>query len=511
MKRTLSLLVALLMALAMLPAALAETAQEPVTITMFYQSTRPMNEYTEMTRQYVRDTIGVDMELIQGGENWKQQLALYITGGDIPDLMAFMDAATFQGYAAEGAFYDISDIVYDYENIVEYLNSVVGYTAEDMLARTTVDGAIYGIPSVTPARSYYSLNIRTDWLDNVGMEIPTTLDEFTEVMRAFTFNDPDGDGQDDTYGFSGAQTYYSLTPFFGAFGARPDQCYFLNDEGKVVTNVLSDDYKAALAYIRDIYAEGLIDPEMFTATYEQTQEKVVRGEFGLWTGWWSGAGNVVARFGYEETNPTDSLAVIDPPVGADGQTGVIAQDPCESYMAIGYDSENVEAVMRLIDFAASTEGHLILMYGVEGQFWTQDEEGNIDWYFGIDGVDALGNEVSDMQAYRFFYNIPVENLVRPLSDTFSSRLYQQSIDIYTDIAVYPDLFLGLTSNDYVTYTSDLETYLKESGIKFITGEWDLEADWDNYVSTYLSMGGEAVRTSLLEAYNAANGTALEFA
>ena len=64
MKRTLSLLVALLMALAMLPAALAETAQEPVTITMFYQSTRPMNEYTEMTRQYVRDTIGVDMELI---------------------------------------------------------------------------------------------------------------------------------------------------------------------------------------------------------------------------------------------------------------------------------------------------------------------------------------------------------------------------------------------------------------------------------------------------------------
>ena len=76
---------------------------------------------------------------------------------------------------------------------------------------------------------------------------------------------------------------------------------------------------------------------------------------------------------------------------------------------------------------------------------------------------------------------------------------------------YPDLFLGLTSNDYVTYTSALETYLKESGIKLITGDWALEAAWANYVSTYLSMGGEAVRTSLLEAYNAANGTALEFA
>ena len=508
MKKYLALFIALMLAMALVPAAIAE--EEPVTVDMFYVSSRPMNEYTDLTREYVRNTIGVDMNLIQGGDNWKQQLSLYITGGDIPDLIAFMDASTFQGYAAEGAFYDITDLVGNYPNIMEYMNSVQGYTAEDMLARTTVDGKIYGIPSVTTARSYYSLNIRTDWLENVGLGIPTTLDEFTEVMRAFTRNDPDQDGKDDTYGFSGAQTYYSLTPFFGAFGARPDQCYFLNDEGNVVTNVLSDDYKTALEYIRDIYAEGLIDPEMFTATYQQTQEKVVRGEFGLWTGWWSAAGNVVARFGYTDTNPEDSLTVIDPPVGADGKTGVIAQDPCENYMAISYNCEHVDAVMKLIDFACSTEGHLTLMYGVEGQFWTRDEDGNINWYFGIDGKDSLGNEVSDMQAYRFFYNIPVENMVRPLSDTFSSRLYQKSIEIYTDVAVYPDLFLGLTSDEYVAYYSDLDTFVKESGIKFITGEASLDTDWDSYVETYLSMGGEAVRTSLLEAYNNANGTSLVF-
>ncbi|MGN0801494.1 MAG: extracellular solute-binding protein [Candidatus Faecivicinus sp.] len=509
MKKYLSLFVALLMVLTIAPAAVAE--EEPVTLTMFYPSTRPMNEFTDLTREYVKEAIGIDMNVIQGGDNWKQQLALFITGGDIPDLMAFMDAATFQGYAADGAFYDISDLVRDYPNIMAYLDSVVGYSAEDMLARTTVDGAIYGIPSVTTARSYYSLNIRTDWLENVGLEIPTTLDEFTEVMRAFTNDDPDGDGQNDTYGFSGNQTYNSLTPFFGAFGARPDQCYFLNDEGKVVTNVISEDYKAALEYIKSIYDEGLIDPEMFTATYEQSQEKVVRGEFGLWTGWWSVAGNVVSRFGYTDTNPEDSLTVIDPPVGADGKSGIIAQDPCESYMAIAYNTENVDAVLRLIDYACSTDGHRTLMWGVEGQFWTQDENGDVDWYFGIDGVDKEGNEVSDMQVYRFFYNIPIENSVRTLSDTFSSRLYQKSIEIYTDVEVYPNLFLGLTSNDFVTYNSDLETYVKEAGIKFITGESSLETDWDSYVETYLSMGGEAVRTSLLEAYNALNGTSLEFA
>ena len=180
-------------------------------------------------------------------------------------------------------------------------------------------------------------------------------------------------------------------------------------------------------------------------------------------------------------------------------------------MAISYNCKNVEKVLELIDYACSTDGHRTLMWGVEGQFWTQDENGTVDWFFGIDGKDKLGNEVSDMQCYRFFYNIPIENSVRVLSDGMDSRLYRKSIEVYTDVEVYPDLFMGLTSNDYVTYFSDLETYVKEAGIKFITGEYSLDTDWDNYVKTYLSMGGEKVRQSLLTAYNDVNGTSLVFA
>lgn len=509
MKKFLSFLLVAAMALSMV--SVSALADEPVKIDMFYQSSRPMNEFTEMTRQKVIEDIGVDMNLIQGGDNWKQQLALYITGGNVPDLVAFMDANTFQGYAAEGAFYDLTDLIGNYPHIMEYLSTVNGYTAEDMLKRTSIDGRIYGIPSVTIARSYFTENIRTDWLEKLGLEMPVTLDDWTNVMRAFTNDDPDGDQQKNTYGFSGSRTYNSLTPFFGAFGARPDQCYFLGEDGKVITNVLSDDYKAALTYLRDIYAEGLIDPEMFTANDQQTYEKWVRGEFGVWNSWWSGAGNSVARYAYTETNPEDSIAIMNPPVGPDGKSGVIGQDPCENYFAIGYNTKNVEAVLSLIDYACSIEGQRTLMWGVEGQFWTQDANGDIDWYFGIDGKDKLGNEVSDMQCYRFFYYIPVENSVRSLSDTMASRLYQASIATYTNVPVYTDLFMGLTSDDFVSYNSDLESYVKEAGIKFITGESDLDKDWDTYVSTYLTMGGEQVRTSLLAAYNELNGTSYTFA
>lgn len=510
MKRLLGVILALTMLLGIVPTfALAE--EEPVTVTMFYPSSRPMNEFTELTRQYVIDAIGVDMQLIQGGDNWQQQLALFITGGDIPDLIAFMDQNTFMNYAQEGVFYDITDIVGNYENIMSYLNYVEGYTAEEALARTTVDGAIYGIPSLTIARSYYSTNIRTDWLEKLGLEIPVTLDEFRNVMEQFTYGDPDGDGKDNTYGFNFRLGYDYLTPFFGAFGARSDESYQLDEDGNVVTNVLSQSYYDALNWLNQCYADGLIDPESFTQSDSEFNEKWVRGEFGLCCGWWSAAGNVVSRYGFKESNPDGTLEVIDPPVGPDGKSGVIAQDPCENYMAIAYNTENIDAVMKLIDFAMSDYGHRVLLWGIEGQFWTNDENGNLAWNFSSDGKDSLGNEVTDMQVYRFFYNIAIENEAKTLSDSYQNQKWLNSIEIYTDIATIENLFVGLSTDDYVTYGSDLATYVKEMGTKFITGEADLEKDWANYVSTYLSMGGDAVRNSLLAAYNERNDTNLTFA
>lgn len=509
MKKLLGILLVLAMLLTCAPMALAEEA--PVEVTMFYPSSRPMNELTDLTRQYVIENVGVDMNLIQGGDNWQQQLALFVSGGDIPDLMAFMDQNTFLNYAQEGVFYDISGIVRDYENIMAYLNYVNGYTAEEALARVSIDGAIYGIPSLTIARSYYSTNIRTDWLEKLGLAIPTTLDEFRNVMYQFTFGDPDGDGQDNTYGFNGRLGYDYLTPFFGAFGARPNESYQLDENGAVVTNVLSKSYYDALVWLADCYKEGLIDPETFTQSDSEFMEKWVRGEFGLCCGWWSASGNVVARYGFKDANPDATLEVIDPPVGADGKTGVIAQDPCENYMGIAYNTENIDAVMKLIDFAMSDYGHRVLMWGLEDQFWTRDENGKLDWVYSSEGKDKLGNETTDMQVYRFFYNIAIENESKALGKSYADSKWLNSIDIYTDIATIPDLFVGLTSADYVTYGSDLATYVKEMGVKFITGEASLETDWAGYVNTYLSMGGDMVRESLLEAYNAKNGTALTFA
>ena len=76
--------------------------------------------------------------------------------------------------------------------------------------------------------------------------------------------------------------------------------------------------------------------------------------------------------------------------------------------------------------------------------------------------------------------------------------------------VYQDLFTGIITDEYTKLNSELESYMDNNITKFIMGELDLDKDWDNFVSTYLNMGGEQVRTSLLNAYNEANGTSYTF-
>ncbi|MEG2252289.1 MAG: hypothetical protein RSC98_04540, partial [Clostridia bacterium] len=76
---------------------------------------------------------------------------------------------------------------------------------------------------------------------------------------------------------------------------------------------------------------------------------------------------------------------------------------------------------------------------------------------------------------------------------------------------YDNLFFYVRSDEYAEYSAELKSYFLSSMISFVMGEKSLETDWDEYVKTYLEMGGDKVRQSLLTVYNEMNGTAYTFA
>ena len=508
MKRWLSMVLALAL-LCMLAAvsAMAE-GDDVIQLDVFYASTRPMNDATELTHQYIKDNLGIDINLIQGDSaNFTQQLALYTSGGDMPDLV-WCDYNVWMDYAKQGAWADLTSYLSD-----EYTD-LMSYVGDDWIYMT-VDGGIYGIPSELSVPSSHVTFIRNDWLNALGMEIPATLDEFTEVMRAFTTQDPDGNGQNDTYGLSGAGAGY-LSFLMGAFGASTERDNFLNEDGTVTTNAISDEYRAALSYLRDIYAEGLIDPEMFTCTYEQAQAKWGRGEMGIWSAWWSHGGNAYTRFDFGALQPDADVKAILPPVGEDGKSGNLYAAPFSSVIGVSYQctEEELQAAIKYMDFQASPYGYRILQYGVEGEFFDWDEEQNLTtWYWGVNDNKSKSGayETTDMEVYKMLYHEDWQAQANLLLDTPASRLHSAGSDMRYLEPVREDIFCMYLTDAYVEYHSELDTYFTTNMLAFIMGEKDLETGWDAYVEEYLSMGGEEERQSQLAAYNEAHGTEYTFA
>lgn len=368
MKRLLSLAMVSALTCASLGVPVSAESEDVITLDVFYASSRPMNEATDLTRQYIRDTLGIDVNLIQGdAANFNQQLALYISSGDMPDIV-FCDYNVWMDYAKTGAWADLSPYLgEEYADLMKFVGEDWSYM--------TLDDQIYGIPNELKVPSSHVTYIRQDWLDNLGLEVPTSLEEYTEVMRQFTFNDPDGNGKNDTYGLSAAGYTY-LSFLMGAFGASTERDYFLNEEGTITDNAISDEYKAALAYLRDIYSEGLIDPELFTCTYEQAMAKWGRGEMGVLSAWWSHGFNAYSRFDFGSLQPDAVVKPILPPVGEDGKSGNLHSAPFSQAVGISYlcSEEEIEAAMKYMNFQASDYGFRVLQYGVEGEFFEWDEE-----------------------------------------------------------------------------------------------------------------------------------------
>ena len=254
MKKALAMLLTLMMLLSLIPGLAA--ADDPVTVTAMWNAARPQNEFTEETRKYIEDTLGVNIELTQVSENFEQALALAVSSGDVPDLI-WMDYDTYVSYAKEGLFYDIGDLVKNYPDLMEYVNT--NGSGDYCWDRMTIDGAVYGVPTRSVNKTMYTAAIRQDWLDKLGLKVPETLDELTEVLRAFTEDDPDGDGIKNTYGASCTGLDYASV-FFGAFGATSMMDYLLNDDGTITTNVISENYRSALRYLKDIYDKGYTNP-----------------------------------------------------------------------------------------------------------------------------------------------------------------------------------------------------------------------------------------------------------
>lgn len=273
MKKTLSLVLALLVLAGIIPLAAAE--EEKVTIEFFYSpwASAPYAG-VDPYEAYAEEKWGADFVLTPATD-FDTQILMRAAADDMPDVM-LLSNAQLNRLLEQGVVLD------DWTPYLEQMPTVSAYLTDTQKAFLTRDGKFVACPCIATSAPR-AFMIRKDWLANLGLSMPTTVEELLDVMRAFTFDDPDGNGLNDTWGFTCAGATKGVDKMRGFMNLfdYDEVNFYIDAEGKANHPILDGAFLDYLRVCRTIVSEGLVYPDWYTQGDEDQFVEIYNGKIGL--------------------------------------------------------------------------------------------------------------------------------------------------------------------------------------------------------------------------------------
>lgn len=482
-------------------------ADENVTLSVFVSNGRIWKPELE-NHKAIMEKLNITLD-VEVSAKPTEDLALRFASGDIWDIIYF-PGFSFIEYLDTGYLMPLNEL------LPEYGQNILSTTTEYAMDICTIGSTIYCYPHENN-NSKYRVAVRKDWLDKLNIDLSKhavvegsdihyiTLDEYTEIMRAFAKDDPDGNGKDDTYGLGAMYASKSANAqmhIMGAFNGSVGQAYDYN--GTVKYYETSDDYRQALQYLNSQWTAGVIDPEFFLADGKYT--RVMQGNIGSWVTWWSSPYQTILDGMRDIVPDVEWTPVL---VQNGNSVGMMDNGRLSGTIAISSKCENPVRAMQLIDYLKTDEGWYQVRYGIEGLDYDFDNDGYPirteagTKKFSEMTLDTLYMICDRLELVNFADSAPQKDPIMQLRRTWN--MYQ-----FVDSPLYSNLFYGLqTTEASKTYLADVQNYVMQWNMKFITGEVELnDANWQTYLTGWKSMGGSDILKSFVELYNEKNGTKL---
>ena len=368
-------IIGLLLTLVMLLSACGTTAKEEKKaeerptlrwLTTGDSAAKPIEENDRII-QAIEDKLGIDLVVEVVPEGSVEKVNVAMASGTLPDIVtgAFGTSAT-QQWIKDGMVIALDDYLANAPALKKRLD-------EDY-AWDLTDGKHYGVPFITQFKSANTLVVmRKDWLDKLNLKYPETLDEMKEVLLAFTKNDPDGNGKDDTYGYTATKPSSNGSPFewvFFGYG-MPYADYSLDKDGNVIPFFEDPAYIKAMKYIKELWDAGAIDPEIMLNNNPKKEEKFYQGKVGAMQAALFRHVNRIEK-SLKQLYPEASITYGMAPKGPEGKFGLSKQGKNGMYTCVTSDCKAPEKAVALIDFLLSDEGINLVRLGIEGVHYTKD-------------------------------------------------------------------------------------------------------------------------------------------
>jgi putative aldouronate transport system substrate-binding protein len=438
--------------------------------------------------RYLEDRYNIEIELVilPGWADGQAKITMLMADeSQRPDAIWWWGMAPeYVKWVEAGLLVDITDYMNTYTNIRDYYNKMDNKT---LYFASHNDGRTYRIPGDVSEPAFQNLWIRKDWLDNLNLEIPTTMEELVEVMRAFTEDDPDGNGINDTYGLGGdGYDFRSFWPFVQSYGKTHWSRWVLNDDGTVNYGPVMENTKKWLADAADVYAKGYVTPNIVTDT--DREEEMAKGGFGVTYGWiaMNNEGAYEGITSFKAANPDAEWIMIDMVAGENGNP---QEDPATSaawcYVGITDVNPDPERTYAIFDEMTNMEPYLYRWYGVEGEHYTIDEDGT---YVPIISYTSPENNEQNigLSLMTSFVNRKDEALIANNPLTLERFAYAR--DNSRDIAA--SLVEWKNSAEFTTWLehgTDIQDEVDAYFWGIIAGTRSLD-EWDDFVNTLNALG-----------------------
>ncbi len=408
-------------------------------------------------------------------------------GGTLPDLFQ-MNSSLLEMLTDQGMLLDITELFDNSPNLklsvdpayIEYLTEAGGGRLYGF-----TQGAYdpYNVPVNTGATR--TMLYRKDWADALNLDTDVeTIDDFYNMLKAFTEQDPDGNGLDDTYGMTASKSIASgaFNVLWGAYEISP--LGFYERDGVLKQGLTLPESKEIVGLINKWYTEGIIDPEFLITETAAVTDKLNAGKVGM------------VENHYMLIDPADTYHknfIANNPDGELSALGyLMSSEDVGGKLPLGFsaygglrgvsaDVEDPERLFKMIDWTtdiSETGGFYFLSYGVEGEDYTLNKETNqITVIPTADGEMSL--QARGLGSAMQWQKLVDRRWVTPETAELGAQVSQNYY--YPDDYISPEEFTG-------EYT-ELSPLWEQNFAKFITGERPM-SEYDAFVAEYLAAGGQ---------------------
>ena len=483
-RRLLALILCMLMVMC---SAVISVAEEEEPFTMVIQAQCYLSEFPPDDAEVLlimEEYTGINLDIIWMVGNINEKISATLASGEDMPMCLYIEnpsAYNIVNAARAGMFWELTPYIEQFPNLKEM------YSEPVRVENASIAGGTYGLFRKRPLATT-GIIFRKDWADNLGIDNPETIDEYYDMLYAFTHNDPDGNGVNDTYGLAtkvdDASNINGFVTMMAAFDV-PNEWKW--DGETMIPYFVTDEYVECMDFYKKLYEEGLMNTDF--VTNKEMHKQIDAGRAGSYISFMSNA-----------ASDNNDLYIMYP----DAQLDIVGrlEDRCMAEKGFAgefvfpvssvKDEETLLKCMSFFDKLNDPEMQNLLRWGIEGKHYYVNEDGKLvrpaEWN------DAYTNEVNCWRTIKLHYD-------EKAKDGVFDYAYGRARELYVENEPYAigNPCAPLISDTQTEIGNDLKLIINDATIQYIVGEIGIE-DFQAACDAWYAQGGDKIVAEYTEAY-----------